>query len=433
MNKISCFILSVCAAFAAYGEPSTQLERDFANPPNATKPRCYWYWMDGHYSKEGITRDLEAMKRFGIGEAYIGLISGQCGIEAGEYRVLSEPFWDIMFYFLWLEQLPGPYDVTKILAKDPQAMSKPDSPLWGPMYAAHHWGESIFGYYIGDDDSVLRKHAQMLGDAGVDVIIFDTSNKLIYPKNHRKLFEVFEQMRQAGNRVPQVAFLTPFWDPRSTVRELYDTVYSKKIGETLWFKWDGKPLILADPKLVDEDIRGFFTFRKPQPDYFQGPTGPDMWSWLEVYPQHVFTNSMMPKGGQLFIQTRSVVFDEEQIAGYPQARAGRFVCLSVSDTGCGMDENTLKKIFDPFFTTKEAGKGTGLGLATVHGIVAQHSGWVDVVSKLGQGTTFRVYLPECSEPMIFAVLTLVTLARSVRILPHAQLYPMHLYCDGGWP
>lgn len=98
MNKIACFILSVCAAFAAYGEPSTQLERDFANPPNATKPRCYWYWMDGHYSKEGITRDLEAMKRFGIGEAYIGLISGQCGIEAGEYRVLSEPFWDIMAY-----------------------------------------------------------------------------------------------------------------------------------------------------------------------------------------------------------------------------------------------------------------------------------------------------------------------------------------------
>lgn len=200
-----------------------------------------------------------------------------------------------MFYFLWLEQLPGPYDVTQILAKDPQAMSKPDSPLWGPLYAAHHWGESIFGYYIGDDDSVLRKHAQMLGDAGVDVIIFDTSNKLIYPKNHRKLFEVFEQMRKAGNRVPQVAFLTPFGDPRSTVRELYDTVYSKKIGETLWFKWDGKPLILADPEKVDENVRGFFTFRKPQPDYFDGPTGPNMWSWLEVYPQHVFTNSLGQK------------------------------------------------------------------------------------------------------------------------------------------
>lgn len=109
-------------------------------------------------------------------------------------------------------------------------------------------------------------------------------------------------------------------------------------------------------------------------------------------------DAMMPKGGQLFIQIRSVVLDEGQIEE-AQARPGRFVCLSVSDTGCGMDENTMKKIFDPFFTTKEAGKGTGLGLATVHGIVAQHNGWVNVASKVGQGTTFKVYLPICSEPM----------------------------------
>jgi hypothetical protein len=73
-----------------------QLERDFKNPPDATKPRCYWYWLDGHVTKEGITKDLEAMGRVGIGEAYIGAISGQSSMEPGPIKALTEPFWDVM-------------------------------------------------------------------------------------------------------------------------------------------------------------------------------------------------------------------------------------------------------------------------------------------------------------------------------------------------
>jgi PAS domain S-box-containing protein len=101
----------------------------------------------------------------------------------------------------------------------------------------------------------------------------------------------------------------------------------------------------------------------------------------------------MPKGGRLTITTSETEVDEERAKDNPDARAGRFVCLTVEDTGCGMDEATLGRIFEPFFTTKEPGKGTGLGLSTVYGIVAQHKGWVEVVSTVGQGTTFRVYLP----------------------------------------
>ena len=74
---------------------------------------------------------------------------------------------------------------------------------------------------------------------------------------------------------------------------------------------------------------------------------------------------------------------------------GDFACLAVSDTGCGMDAPTLAHMFEPFFTTTEVGKGTGLGLATVHGIVKQHQGWVEVESALNEGTVFRVYLPCC--------------------------------------
>ena len=105
----------------------------------------------------------------------------------------------------------------------------------------------------------------------------------------------------------------------------------------------------------------------------------------------------MPKGGRIVIETSVVEFDDTSAGLLASRRAGTFTCIAVSDTGVGMDETTLKRIFEPYFTTKEAGKGTGLGLATVHGIVAQHRGWVEVRSKPGQGSVFQVYLPVCDE------------------------------------
>jgi hypothetical protein len=333
-----------------------------------------------------------------------------------------------LFYFLTHGRHGdrGPFDVSKILAQDPTAITNPASPLWGPLYANHHWGEPLFSYYVSEDESVLRKHAQMLADAGVDVIIFDVSNQLTYPESWRPLCRIFEEVRKAGGQTPQIAFLCPFWDPHKVVEELWEQLYRQGLYSDLWFRWQGKPLILADPAMIDDgqihgesktperlavahtlgqafaaqspfsavaaamptwtvtnsgvtlslfsngpsgtllltrrfekvvdnawvqleasapwppgnyyleaslpsgtigwwgdaansipggqafadgqpragerDLRmvpagpaagprAFFTFRKPQPDYFIGPTGPDQWGWLEVAPQHVFTNA----------------------------------------------------------------------------------------------------------------------------------------------
>lgn len=107
----------------------------------------------------------------------------------------------------------------------------------------------------------------------------------------------------------------------------------------------------------------------------------------------------MSQGGQLSITTQALHIDREYLVVNPEARGGLYVCLSVTDTGCGMDEATRANLFEPFFTTKETSKGTGLGLATVYGIVKQHNGWIEAVSQVSQGTTFKVYLPGHDKPI----------------------------------
>ncbi len=101
----------------------------------------------------------------------------------------------------------------------------------------------------------------------------------------------------------------------------------------------------------------------------------------------------MPQGGLLLISTGKIVTDETYVAAHPESRPGEFVCVTVSDTGTGIAPEHLPRIFEPFFTTKEIGKGTGLGLATVYGIVKQHQGWVEVSSRPGNGTAFKIFLP----------------------------------------
>ena len=101
----------------------------------------------------------------------------------------------------------------------------------------------------------------------------------------------------------------------------------------------------------------------------------------------------MPNGGKLLFEIENTTLDEKDANNHIGFQAGRYVLLSVSDVGRGMDKETLDHIFDPFFTTKAFGQGTGLGLAAVYGIVKSHGGDIQCESEINRGTTFRIYLP----------------------------------------
>ena len=195
-----------------------------------------------------------------------------------------------IFYFLWLNEVhnksphwDGPYDVSRILAKDPDAIRKPDSPLWGPIGRSHYWGEPLYGYYLSTDPWVLRRHAQLLADAGIDMLIFDTTNAVTYRDVYMRLCEVFRHVRREEGRAPQFAFMVNT-EAGKTALQIYNDLYKPGLYPELWFRWQGKPLMICDPKEAAPELKAFFTLRKAHWPFEQVNT-PYAWHWESIYPQ----------------------------------------------------------------------------------------------------------------------------------------------------
>ena len=197
-----------------------------------------------------------------------------------------------IFYFLWQGQhgTDGPYDNTKIYQSDPDSVKSEKN--WikagGGAQGAHHfWGEPMFGYYTSSDAWVMRKHCQMLTDAGVDFIFFDTTNAVDYSASAKKLIEVWYEYLEAGYDVPKITYYTNSASGK-TINTIYKSIYSStKMHEKyprldeLFFNWDGKPMIIGDPDdpVLSEECKEYFRIKHtvwPNGDKYD-----DGFPWME--------------------------------------------------------------------------------------------------------------------------------------------------------
>ena len=210
-----------------------------------------------------------------------------------------------MFYWTWHQMgIDTAYQVkniTEIIRRYPEAMKDYNHPAWGTSKPGlYYWEQPLLGYYKTTDPWVLRKHAEMLADAGVDAVFFDCTNgSQTWRESYEALMKTWDQAQKDGVKVPKIAFMLPFAPVQHSLvslRQLYEEVYEPEFYKNLWFMWEGKPCIMAYPDNLtdspkDKAIAVFFTFRPPQAGYYtDGPiaTRYDEWSWLQIYPQHGF-------------------------------------------------------------------------------------------------------------------------------------------------
>lgn len=211
-----------------------------------------------------------------------------------------------IFYWSWREAHKDrrAINLTKTLKEHPGAEFNEKHEVWGDGNIQCHWNEPYYGFYLNSDPYVIRKHAIMLSDAGVDFIVFDCTNgAMLWQDAYEPILEGFHQARELGIKTPQVAFMlnfAPFPSSTDMLRALYQTLYRPGRYSDLWFMIDNKPMIMAypeaipqegvcesDTKMLDE-MRNFFSFRPGQPGYGCGPGRKDHWGWLETFPQHKY-------------------------------------------------------------------------------------------------------------------------------------------------
>jgi hypothetical protein len=189
-----------------------------------------------------------------------------------------------IFYFLTHGEDRGSpaKNIMNILAQDPDILTKPDSKLWGGG-GSYYWAEPLYGYYNSKDPWVIRRHANLLVDAGIDTVIFDTTNRITYRDVYMQICEVWSQIRREGGRTPQICFMVNTKAGESAA-ELFNDLYRPGIFQDLWFVWNGKPLLICDPKETTAELAEFFTLRKAHWPFTLVNTH-NAWHWEATYPQ----------------------------------------------------------------------------------------------------------------------------------------------------
>lgn len=187
-----------------------------------------------------------------------------------------------IFYFLWLGAHGNRVvDISQLLRENPA------QPAFGPPGMFHWWGEPIWGYYRSDDRFVIRKHVQMLCDAGVDVWFLDATNAFTYEREVSVVCDVIDQVRRSGQAYPKIAFLVHS-HPAETAAKLFNSLYAPGKFRELWFHWKGKPLLLAPDDALSDAQRQFFTVR-PSWAWTRGQKwfgdGRNKWAWIDHHPQ----------------------------------------------------------------------------------------------------------------------------------------------------
>lgn len=176
-----------------------------------------------------------------------------------------------IFYITWhtqnLANMPAPYDadVTKVLQADPNARFQADNPNW--KRGSYHWGEPEMGYFLSQDEWVIRKDMSMLSDAGVDVLVLDVTNAVRYWDEWEVLFSTMEKMREEGNNTPQFCFWAFNGEVITVVQQLYERIYKENKYPDLWFYWDGKPLLLYNADPVHDANGGCSAYKDGTHDY----------------------------------------------------------------------------------------------------------------------------------------------------------------------
>lgn len=207
-----------------------------------------------------------------------------------------------IFYWTWHEQFASnsrPANVTAIFKEHPEVVRDYKNKVWNSYQGCSFWwNEPLFGYYKQSDDYVLRKHAELLADAGIDFVLFDCTNgDNVFTPQYLNVLKVWSQAREEGVRTPKVAFMLPFWDKDytlSSLKQLFHRMYKYGLYNDLWYYLDGKPMIMAISEMLDEndpemrDIKNFFTFRRGEPSYWLEDKSNDYWGWLHIYPQALY-------------------------------------------------------------------------------------------------------------------------------------------------